>query len=134
MRRQDPAGHIFCLECSGFIGRRVGKIEGDLAHSTVSSSHEVQKVQKGCRAASFPHFLHFVQPARRVLRWIRAKGQRDVSVKDVRRDALGQSIDARQTEQLLQSLEQAGRLRKETAPTSGRPIHRWQVNPCSFAA
>jgi hypothetical protein len=47
---------------------------------------------------------------------------------------LGQSIDARQTEQLLQSLEQAGWLRRETAPTGGRPIHRWQVNPCLFAA
>jgi hypothetical protein len=47
---------------------------------------------------------------------------------------LGQSIDARQTEQLLQSLEQAGWLRRETAPTGGRPIHRWQASPCLFAA
>jgi hypothetical protein len=72
--------------------------------------------------------------ARRVLRWIRAKGLRDVSVKDVRRDALGHSIDARQTEELLRNLEQAGWLRKETASTGGRPIHSWQASPWLFGA
>jgi hypothetical protein len=72
--------------------------------------------------------------ARRVARWIRAKGLRDVSVKDVRHDALGQSIDARQTEELLRNLDQAGWLRKQTAPTGGRPIHRGQANPCLFGA
>jgi hypothetical protein len=72
--------------------------------------------------------------ARRVLRWMRAKGLRAVTVKDVRRDALGAGIDARQTGELLRSLEQAGWLRTKTAPTAGRSIHRWQANPCLFGA
>jgi hypothetical protein len=50
------------------------------------------------------------------------------------RDALGGSLDARQTGELLQNLAQAGWLRKETAPTGGRPIRRWQANPCLLGA
>ena len=72
--------------------------------------------------------------ARRVLRWIKAKGMREVGSRDIRRDALSQSIDGRQTEELLRSLEQAGWLRKSTIPSGGRPVHRWQVNPGLFAA
>jgi hypothetical protein len=44
--------------------QRVGKIQDDFAHPTVSSLHEVQKVQKGCRAIDFLHFLQFGQPVR----------------------------------------------------------------------
>jgi hypothetical protein len=69
---------------------------------------------------------------RRVLRWIRAKGLREVGIKDIRRDALGHALDAAQTEELLRTLEQAGWLRKGTVATGGRPLHRWQVNPGLF--
>jgi hypothetical protein len=73
--------------------------------------------------------------ARRVLKWIRAHkaDERIVSLKDVRREALGQSIDAKETEAVLQQLEQTGWLRKETIPTAGRARHRWQVNDLLFS-
>jgi hypothetical protein len=67
--------------------------------------------------------------ARRVLRWIAAKGVREIGIKDIRRDALSGSIDRSQTEELLRGLEQTGWLRKETTASGGRPVHRWQVNP-----
>jgi hypothetical protein len=73
--------------------------------------------------------------ARRVLRWIRSarKPGELLSLKDVRRDALSQSIDAEQTERLLEDLERAGWLRRETTPTAGRARHRWQVNDQLFS-
>lgn len=70
--------------------------------------------------------------ARRALRWIKAKGMRQVSREDVRRDALGQKQDAEQTQQVIATLEKAGWMHKETMPTAGRPIHRWNVNPKLF--
>jgi hypothetical protein len=39
--------------------------------------------------------------ARRALRWIAAHGKQEVSGKDIRRDALGQSLDAEQTQDLI---------------------------------
>jgi Protein of unknown function (DUF3987) len=73
--------------------------------------------------------------ARRVLRWIRSTRQSGnlLSLKDVRRDALSQSIDAEQTERLLEDLERAGWLRRETTPTAGRARHRWQANEQLFS-
>jgi hypothetical protein len=73
--------------------------------------------------------------ARRVLRWIRStrKPGELLSLKDIRRDALSQSIDAEQTERLLEDLERAGWLRRETTPTAGRARHRWQVNEQLFS-
>ena len=73
--------------------------------------------------------------ARRALKWIRAHKAREriVSLKDIRREALGQAIDANKTETVLQQLEQTGWLRKETIPTAGRARHRWQVNDLLFS-
>jgi Protein of unknown function (DUF3987) len=71
--------------------------------------------------------------ARRVLRWIRAHNKTEVSLKDVRRDALNQSLDADQTQGLLDGLRKAGWLRETNAPTGGRPIHRWEANPKLFS-
>jgi hypothetical protein len=73
--------------------------------------------------------------ARRALKWIRAHraDERIVSLKDIRREALGQAIDAKKTEAVLQQLEQTGWLRKETTPTAGRARHRWQVNDLLFS-
>ena len=71
--------------------------------------------------------------ARRVLRWIAAQNLAEVSIKDIRRDALAQSFDAEQTHDLLESLTKAGWLRKKTTQTPGRARHRWQVNPKLFS-
>jgi hypothetical protein len=70
--------------------------------------------------------------ARKVLRWIKGNDQAEISVKDIRRNALSHSLDADQAENLLTSLVKAGWLRKSAAavgPLGGRPAHRWQVNP-----
>ena len=68
--------------------------------------------------------------ARRVLGWIKAHKKSEVSIKDIRREALGQSLDAEQTERLLDSLVNAGWLRRRGATlTGGRSKHRWEINP-----
>ena len=73
--------------------------------------------------------------ARRLLRWIRAHNRREISLKDARREALGQSLDADETQELLdERLVKAGWLRKTTTQTDGRPKHRWEVNPKLFAS
>jgi hypothetical protein len=71
---------------------------------------------------------------RKILRWIKAHGRERVSLMDVRREALGGSLDAEQTEALLDRMEVAGWLRRDTAKTGGRPRHRWLVNPKLFVA
>jgi hypothetical protein len=72
--------------------------------------------------------------ARRVLRWLRAHRKAEVSLTDIRRDALAQSLDAGQTGELLDGLARAGWLCKDTTKTGerGRPAVRWQVNPKLF--
>jgi hypothetical protein len=69
---------------------------------------------------------------RRTLRWIRANGLSVVSLKDVRREALGGALDADQTRDLLDRLVTAGWLRLEKTETGGRPKERWVVNPRLF--
>ena len=70
--------------------------------------------------------------ARRVLRWIAAQDLGEVSIKDIRREALTQTLDADQTHDLLEDLAKAGWLSKTTTQTMGRARHRWQVNPRLF--
>ena len=76
--------------------------------------------------------------ARRVLRWIKADNRRnEVSREDLRRDALGQSLDADQTQSLIDGLVKTGWLREITklaGPSGGRPARRWFVNPMLFVA
>jgi Protein of unknown function (DUF3987) len=67
--------------------------------------------------------------ARRVLRWIKANGRDEVSREEVRRQALGQSLDADQTQHLLDGLVKAGWLREIATKTPGRTRRRWQVSP-----
>src|SRR5262249_26628869 len=70
--------------------------------------------------------------ARRVLRWVRANRKTEVSREDIRRDALGQKLDADQTQQLMKSLERAGWVRAVqtfSGPKGGRRALRWTVNP-----
>jgi hypothetical protein len=74
--------------------------------------------------------------ARKVLRWLRAERRDEVSIEDVRRDALQQSLNAEATAKLIETLVRAGWLRK--APIEkrglGRHAHRWAVNPLLWAA
>jgi hypothetical protein len=70
---------------------------------------------------------------RRALRWISAHEKQEVSREDIRRDALGQSLDAEQVQQLLDSLVKAGWLHADPMKTAGRTRHRWKVNPKLFA-
>ena len=68
--------------------------------------------------------------SRRVLRWVQASGRTEVSREEVRREALGQSLDADATQALLGGLVKAGWLGPpQTTPTKGRPAVRWPVNP-----
>jgi hypothetical protein len=67
--------------------------------------------------------------ARRALRWIKVHGNAEVSREEIRREALGQCLDADQTQHLLDGLVTAGWLRPTTTNTPGRRRYRWQVNP-----
>jgi Protein of unknown function (DUF3987) len=74
---------------------------------------------------------------RRVLRWLRAeRGPEDeVSLQDIRRNALGQSVDAEATTKLIDTLVRAGWLRQApTVKTGGHPLYRWLINPLLWAA
>jgi hypothetical protein len=71
---------------------------------------------------------------RRILRWVRANDRHEISLKDIRRDALGGSLDAEQTRDLFDRMVVAGWLQAEISMTGGRPIERWRVNPRVFAA
>jgi hypothetical protein len=71
---------------------------------------------------------------RRVLRWIAANKLNEVSLMDIRRNALAQSLDAEQTLDLMGALVKAGWLRFTTIQKPGRPRHRWQVNPLLFSS
>src|ERR1700730_18154141 len=70
--------------------------------------------------------------ARRLFRWILARKKDEIALQDARRDALGQSLDADQTQDLLAKMEKAGWLRMKTSRTTGRSKHRWDVNPKFF--
>jgi hypothetical protein len=47
----------------------------------------------------------------------------EISLMDIRRDALAQRLDAEQTEDLLNGLVKAGWMRKEPTKTGGRSAH-----------
>jgi hypothetical protein len=70
---------------------------------------------------------------RRVVRWLRRTRFEEVSREDIRRDALGQTLDAEGTDRVIERLERGNVLRaRSTAPANkqgGRPRLRWEVNP-----
>ena len=69
--------------------------------------------------------------AKRVLRWIRAKGFKEVSVQDVRLDALGRTVDEAGAKVVIDALVSACWLRLKVenfASLPGRPALRWEVN------
>jgi hypothetical protein len=71
--------------------------------------------------------------ARRVLRWIAAHGKHEVSREDIRRDALSQSLDAEQTQELIDAIVRWDWLREDSTRTPGRTRRRWRVNPKLFS-
>lgn len=70
--------------------------------------------------------------ARSVLKWIKMHGRTEVSREDIRREALGQRLDAEQTQAVLDDLTCLGWLRLLTTTTNGRPKRRWETNPKLF--
>lgn len=69
---------------------------------------------------------------RRVVRWLRRTRHEEVSREDIRRDALGQTVDAEGTDRVIERLERGIVLRaRPTAPAKqgGRRRLRWEVNP-----
>src|SRR5215472_8746236 len=72
--------------------------------------------------------------SRRLLWWVRSLRKTEISLQDARRHALGQSLDADQTQDLLTRLEKAGWLRRKSKRTEGRSKHRWDVNPKLFSS
>jgi uncharacterized protein DUF3987 len=93
-----------------------------------------------------PHARAFLQRAlptdldcraRRVVRWLSTDGRASLSREDLRRIALGQTVDAREADRVLARLVEGGVLRRLAAdrrPQGGRPALRWQVNPLLTAA
>jgi hypothetical protein len=69
---------------------------------------------------------------RRAMRWIKAQRKKEVSREEIRREALAQKLDAEQTQGLLDGLEKAGWVKKDTTKTGGRSKHRWTINPRLF--
>jgi hypothetical protein len=76
---------------------------------------------------------------RRVLRWCRsndwkeATDARQISLRDVRKDALGETVDVEQARDLVDRMVAAGWLQAgPTVQTGGRPRERWLVNPRLF--
>jgi hypothetical protein len=70
---------------------------------------------------------------RRTLRWLRANDRHEVSLRDIRREALGEGVDVEQTRDLVDRMIVAGWLRAEPAvKTGGRPRERWFANPRIF--
>src|SRR5262245_15591229 len=71
--------------------------------------------------------------ARRALCWIRTNQKPEVSLLDIRCEALGRRLDAEQTRTLLDGLVRAGWLKLVHTKTAGQAIHRWQANPLLFS-
>jgi hypothetical protein len=76
--------------------------------------------------------------ARKVLRWLQAERGpgSEVSRTEIRRDALGQSLDAKATTRLIEEIIRAGWLRPAPIEKDGRgrPPHRYRINPLLWCA
>lgn len=72
---------------------------------------------------------------RQVVEWLRLARLPRISREDVRREALAQALDARQTLHVLERLQAAGCVRRVVPPRlgPGRPPLHWDVNPCLIA-
>ncbi len=96
----------------------------------ISAGMEPDQVSESCMAAATRLIAEYFWPharatlrqigltdrhsdLRRVLRWIKANRRQDVSLMDIRRDALSGSRDAEQTRDLIDRLVKAGWLRSD---------------------
>jgi hypothetical protein len=74
----------------------------------------------------------FDRRVRRVARWLKESGASLIAREDIRRKALGQTVNAGETEMVLGRLNYLGYVRPDRADHSaggGRPARRWLVNP-----
>jgi hypothetical protein len=74
----------------------------------------------------------FDRRVRRVARWLKEGGATVVSREDIRRRALGQTVNASDTNHVLSRLHFLGFVRPDLCDDRegpGRPANRWQVNP-----
>jgi hypothetical protein len=122
------AGTLAFLQTAFAGSAEVSDIRGDVMQTAVTLMTEYfwPHAQSALRQAGLSD-RHAVD--RKILKWIRGTGEVEVSVKDIRRDCLHQSLDAETTQAHLERLERAGWLRKMTTPTKGRALIRWSVNP-----
>ena len=70
--------------------------------------------------------------ARRVARWLRSNGLQEITREEVRRNALGRTVNAIGADRVLYRLRTAGIVRLmplEMRAQGGRPANRWEVNP-----
>jgi hypothetical protein len=69
--------------------------------------------------------------ARRVARWLIGCGQAEVSRQEIRCEALGDTVNAVEADQVITRLSKAGilQMRVSSSARGGRPIRRWQINP-----
>jgi hypothetical protein len=75
--------------------------------------------------------------ARRVLKWVRANRKIEVSREEIRREALGQALDAAATDALLDALSKAGwcrPIKSIVGKSGGRPALRWHFNPLLYGS
>ena len=74
----------------------------------------------------------FERRVRRVARWLQECGASVVSREDIRRKALGQTVNASETDNVLYRLDFLGFVRSDRTRDRegpGRPANRWLVNP-----
>ena len=75
----------------------------------------------------------FERQVRRVVRWLRKAGAKtETTREEVRRHALGRTVNAGQADMVLARLRSAGIVRPaahDLRPQGGRPAHRWEINP-----
>ena len=70
--------------------------------------------------------------ARKATQWLKACAIEQVSREELRREALGQAVDAGETDGVIRRLEAGGVIRLSAelmVPNGGRPAKRWTVNP-----
>lgn len=68
----------------------------------------------------------------RVVRWLHRDGRAVLSREDVRRTALGETVNAGEADGVIERLVEGGAVRplpRTSTPQGGRPALRWQVNP-----
>ena len=67
---------------------------------------------------------------RKVLRWLKVNHRSSVRREDIRREALALTVNADQTDALMDRLAKAGWARRaRSALGHGRPVTAWDINP-----